>query len=216
MHGLKRIFFTLKAQLDHIADDIENHEAVAEVAIKELETYQTKVRMHRHRLQQMVGEFETRQAELRKEADLWTARAVKSKGQDEIKALECVRRMLQAQRQAKEIDPQLAKTRQQVDQLSQDLADIQAQLQALATQKEVLAARQNRIQIQAGLRPGDANPTAGAQAVFKRWEQSVVGAELSGSLPAVKDDFADAFVQEESELELKMLLDELTSKDQDK
>lgn len=216
MNSLKRIFFTLKAQLDDVADDFENHEAVAGVAIKELEAYHGKTRIHQHRLQEMIQQFESKLADLKKEAETWSARAVNSKDQDESKALECVKRMLQAQKQMKAIEPELTKAKEQFGQYHNDLADIQAQLHALHTQKEVLSARQNRAHLQSSLRSEHANPATGAQAIFKRWEQSVLGAELTGPIPPVKDSFADQFAQEESALELKMLLDELTTKPQAK
>ncbi len=212
MNSLKRIFFTLKAQLEEVADDFENHEAVAGIAIKELEAFQGKTRIHLHRLQEMIRQFETKLTELKKEAEIWSTRAVKLKDQDETKALECVKRMLDAQKQIKAIEPELVKTKEQFGQCQKDLADIQTQLQALHTQKEVLSARQNRIQLQSSMRPEFADPAGGAQAVFKRWEQSVVGAELTGPTPPVKDSFAEAFAQEESTLELKLLLDELADK----
>jgi phage shock protein A len=212
MNSLKRIFFTLKAQLDEVADDFENHEAVAGVAIKELEAYQGKTRIHQHRLQEMIQQFETKLTDLNKEAETWSARAVKLKDQDEAKALECVKRLVQVQKQMKAIEPELAKAKEQFGQCHKDLADIQAQLHALQTQKEVLSARQNRIQLQTSLRTDQINPATGAQAIFKRWEQSVIGAELTGPIPPIKDSFADEFVQEESTLELQMLLAELTTK----
>jgi len=212
MNSIKRLFFTLKAQLDDVADDFENHEAVAGVAIKELEAYQGKTRIHQHRLQEMIQQFETKLADLNKEAENWSARAIKLKSQDEAKALECVKRLLQTQKQMKVIEPELAKAKEQLVQCHQDMTDIQSQLHALYTQKEVLSARQNRVHLQSSLRTEQLNPVTGAQAIFKRWEQSVVGAELTGSIPPVKDSFADEFVQEESSLELKMLLDELATK----
>ena len=212
MNSLKRIFFTLKAQLDEVADDFENHEAVAGVAIKELEAYQGKTRIHQHRLQEMIQQFETKLGDLNKEAETWSARAVKLKEQDEAKALECVKRLVQVQKQMKAIEPELAKAKEQFGQCHKDLSEIQAQLHALHTQKEVLSARQNRIHLQSSLRTEHSNPATGAQAVFKRWEQSVIGAELTGSVPPIKDSFADEFVQEESTLELQILLAELAIK----
>jgi phage shock protein A len=212
MNSLKRIFFTLKAQLDDVADDFENHEAVAGVAIKELEAYQGKTRIHQHRLQEMILQFETKLADLNKEAETWSARAVKLKAHDEVKALECVKRLVQVQKQMKAIEPELAKAKEQFSQCHKDLSETQAQLHSLHTQKEVLSARQNRIHLQTSMRSEHANPTTGTQAIFKRWEQSVIGAELTGPIPPIKDSFADEFVQEESTLELKMLLDELTTK----
>ncbi len=36
MNSLKRIFVSLKGQIDHVADEFENHEALAGAAIQDL------------------------------------------------------------------------------------------------------------------------------------------------------------------------------------
>lgn len=212
MNSLKRIFFTIKAHLDEVADDFENHEALAGVAIKELEAYQGKTRIHQHRLQGMIEQFESKLAVLDKEAQSWSARAVKLKIQDETKALECVKRLLQVQKQMKEIEAELAKSKKQLGHCHNDLEKIQSQLNALYTQKEVLSARQNRIQLQSRLHNGHVDPTTGTNEIFKRWENSVISAELVDPIVLIKDSFADEFDQAEKASELKILLDELASK----
>ncbi|WP_019866680.1 PspA/IM30 family protein [Methylovulum miyakonense] len=212
MHSLKRLFITVKTQLDGIVDDFENHEAVAGVAIKDLETWRSNTRIHQHRLQKMMGQFESQLAELADEAATWSARAVKVREADEQKALECVKRMVRAQQQSKLVATQLQATQQQYAKMESDLANIQNQLHTLSTQKAVFAARQNRIQLQSGLKGGRDNPVEQAQKIFSRWEEAIAGAELTSPEPINTDPFADSFAQEEDALALKILLDELTAK----
>lgn len=211
MNSLKRLFITLKTQLDYVADEVENHQALAEVAIKDLEAHRRKARIHQHRLQGMVEQFESQLGELHKEVETWSARAVKTKQQDEQRALQCVKCMLQTQQRIKLIEPQLKASQQQYRQLQEDLLAIDAQLRALHTQKEVLSARQNRVQLQAATM-SNANPTQEALTIFKRWEESVVGWEFTSLEKDSKDSFTESFEQEENELALKALLTELVSK----
>lgn len=212
MNSLKRLFISVKTQIDGLVDDFENHEAVAGVAIKDLEDWRSQTRIHQHRLQKMITEFDSQLSELATEAATWSARAVKVRETDEQKALECVKRMVRAQQQSKLIAGQLQATQQQYTKLETDLTNIQNQLHTLSTQKAVFAARQNRIQLQTGLKSGRDNPVEQAQKIFNRWEEAITGAELTSSEPINIDPFADGFAQEENALELKMLLDELTAK----
>ena len=212
MYSLKRLFITVKTQLDGMVDDFENHEAVAGVAIKDLEDWRSQTRIHQHRLQQMMAEFESQLAAFANEAATWSARAVKVRETDEQKALECVKRMVRVQQQSKLIAAQLQTTQQQHAKLETDLAAIQNQLHTLSTQKAVFAARQNRIQLQSGLNNGRENPVEQARKIFNRWEEAITGAELTSPEPVNTDPFADSFAQEEDALELRMLLDELTAK----
>ncbi|GAB6141027.1 hypothetical protein JCM14076_17560 [Methylosoma difficile] len=212
MNSLKRLFITVKTQIDGLVDDFENHEAVAGVAIKDLEDWRSQTRIHQHRLQKMIADFDSQLAELATEAATWSARAVKVRETDEQKALECVKRMRRAQQQSQLIARQLQTTQQQLAQLDADLATIQNQLHTLNSQKAVFAARQNRIQLQSGLKSGRDNPAEQAQKIFNRWEEAITGAELTSPEPVNTDPFADSFAQEEDALALTMLLDELTAK----
>lgn len=212
MNRLKCLFITIKSQLDGLADDFENHEAVAGVAIKDLEAWRTHTRIHQHRLQKMMAQLATNHEELTAEAATWSARALKVRVSDQLKALECVRRMRRAQQQAQLLATQLQTAQQQQAQLAADLNTIHSQLQHLNTQKTVFAARQSRIQLQGGLANKRDNPLDEAQKIFDRWEEAIGGAELTAIPDAYPvDPLADSFAQEEETLALQQLLDELAA-----
>jgi phage shock protein A len=212
MNSFKRLFISVKTQLDGIVDDFENHEAVAGVAIKDLEAWRSQTRLHQHRLRKMLDQFEANLADLATEAATWECRAVKIRDQDEQKALECVRRMLRAQQQSKLIAAQVQATQKQHAQLEADLSAIQNQLHNLNTQKAVFAARQNRIHLQANLSNRRENPLDEANKIFNRWEEAITGAEFDYPETCTSDTFAESFAQEENALELTLLLDELMTK----
>lgn len=213
MKSLKRLFVSIKSQIDHVADEFENHEALAGAAIQDLQEIARKTRLHLHRVGKLSEHYRNQLQEQQEQARLWSERAIKVKQQDEQKALQCVRRLRQAQRQIASLEHQHQESTKQEAKIREDLNTILERLQDLKNKKEILAARQNRACIQETLLDRRGNPVQDVQDIFDRWEGSVVSAEFETPEPFETDSFASAFEQEEDELALKMMLDELTGPD---
>ena len=211
MNNLKRIFVSIKSQIDHVADEFENHEALAGVAIEDLQAIASKTRLHLHRVSKMSEQYQQQLLEQQEQARLWSERAIKIRQEDEQKALQCVKRLRQVQQQIKSLEQQCQESTAQEEKIRTDLGLIQEQLQSLKNKKEILAARQNRASIQETLGDSHSGSLQEVQNVFQRWEGSVVSSELDVPEPIVdSDNFTKTFEQEEDDLALKMMLDELT------
>ncbi len=211
MNNLKRIFVSLKGQIDHVADQFENHEALAGVAIEDLQSIASKTRLHLHRVSKMSEQYQQQLSEQQAEAKSWSKRAINVRQEDEQKALQCVKRLRQVQQQIKSIERQCQESSAQEEKIRADLELIQDQLQSLKNKKEILAARQNRASLQEVMGDNHSGSLHEVQNVFQRWEGSVVSSEFSAPEPKVDiDNFAQPFEQEEDDLALKMMLDELT------
>lgn len=211
MNNLKRIFVSIKSQIDHVADEFENHEALAGVAIEDLQAIASKTRLHLYRVSKMSEQYQQQLQEQQEQARLWSERAIKIRQKDEQKALQCVKRLRQVQQQIKSLEQQYQESTAQEEKIRTDLELIQEQLQSLKNKKEILAARQNRASIQETLGDSHGGSLQEVQNVFQRWEGSVVSSEFDIPEPATdSDNFAQTFEQEEDELALKMMLDELT------
>ncbi|AEF99701.1 PspA/IM30 family protein [Methylomonas methanica] len=210
MNSLKRIFVSIKSQIDHVADEFENHEALARAAIEDLLTLQQKTRLHLHRVTKLTGNYQQKIDQEREQARLWSDRAVKVRSQDEAKALQCVKRLRASQQQIALLEQQLAQTSSQESKIRNDLQTIEAQLLILKNKKEILSARQNRNSLQDALQDGQSSSLREAQNIFERWEGNVAMAETESFSLAEYDNLAQAFEQEEDELSLRLLLDELS------
>lgn len=210
MNSLKRIFVSIKTQIDHVADEFENHEALAGAAIQDLQALAGKTRLHLHRVGKMSQHYQKQLQEQQEQARLWAERAVKVRQEDELKALQCVKRLRQTQRQITLFEQQYQESTAQEAKIRDDLNAIQEQLQILQNKKEILAARQNRTSVQEALLDRRGTPLQDVQNIFDRWEGSVVSAEFEAPDHIETDSFASTFEQEEEELTLKMMLDELT------
>ncbi len=214
MNNLKRIFVSIKSQIDHVADEFENHEALAEAAIEDLKALASKTRLHLHRVSKMSEHYQTQLQGTQEQARLWSERALKVKNEDEQKALQCVKRLRQTQKLITVLEQQHHDSVAQEEKIRRDLNNIQEQLQILKNKKEILAARQNSSGVKDALSDNQGNTLQGVQNIFERWEGSVVSAEFESPERVESDQFTDAFEQEEDDLELKMMLDELTEKNQ--
>ncbi|MGR9072957.1 MAG: PspA/IM30 family protein [Gammaproteobacteria bacterium] len=211
MKTLKRMFVTLKSQIDSVADEFENHEALAGAAIKDLEAIGSKTRIHLHRVKGMSARLEQQLAELEKEALLWSERAVKVRESDEQKALQCVKRLRAVILQIEQLQRQLDEARGLEAKVRRDLGRIQDELQTARRQKEMLSARENRTRVKAVMESDALSPRDEARDIFERWESAVVGAEFKyPETPDFEDDLAGDFEKEEEAAELRKMLDELT------
>lgn len=210
MNGLNRIFISIKSQIDRVVGEFENHEALAAVALEELQEVARKTRLHLHRVGKMSEQYAKQLQEQQEQARLWSKRAVKIRPDDGAKALQCVRRLRQAQRHIATLEQQYRESTEQEAQLRDDLNAIQEQLLILNNKKEILSARQNRAAIRDTLLNNRGNPMNQAHSIFERWEGAVVSEAFS--LPEINDSdsLADSFEREEDELILQKMLDELT------
>lgn len=209
MNYLKRLFVSFKGQIDQVADEFENHEALAGAAIQDLQALAGKTRLHLHRVGKLSEHYQKQLQEQQEQARLWSERAVKVRATDEQKALQCVKRLRDTQRQIVVLEQQYRDSSAQEAKIREDLNAIQEQWQVLKNKKEILAARQNRANLQGALLNQAGTRLPDVQTVFDRWEGSVVSAELETPDRIETDSFASAFEQEEDELALRMMLDEL-------
>ncbi len=212
MNSLKRIFISIKSQIDQVANDFENHEALAEAAIQDLQTMGSKTRLHLHRVSKMSAHYQKQLEQQQKLAQLWSERALKARKEDEQKALQCVKRLRQTQQQITLLEQQYQESCKQESTIRDDLSRISEQLLVLKNKKEILAARQNRSNIQESLTTKEGNPMQEVNNIFERWEGSVVSSEFEAAdldLDFEPDPLAHKFEQEEDEQALKNMLDEL-------
>lgn len=207
MNSIKRLFISLKGQIDQAADDFENHEALAGVAIQDLLTTASKIRLDLHRIATLTKSYQTQLGEQQKQTELWTQRATKAKQHDPKIALQCVKRLRETLQKITLLEQQYQESSQQQEKIRNDLNEIEQQLAILKNKKAMFAVRQNRSDLQATLQANPMDSLESVQGVFERWENKLVGTEAN--LPIEIDHLSSQFEQEEEMLELQKMLDDL-------
>lgn len=213
MNNFKKIFVSIKSQIDSIADDFENHEALATAAINDLQQLAVTTRKHEFRVLNLIAQYQRQIAELEQQQTLWTERALKVRDQDQQKALQCMKRLRDVNQQLEQLNRQLEASQLQADSIQNDLRSIEEQILDLKSKKEELAARQHRSHLQQSMK--GANTSAiDVQSVFDRWEGSVVGDEYQSEHEI--DTLANSFERQDDQMELLMMLEELEADKQTK
>jgi len=213
MRTLNKLFITLKTQIDAVSDNFENHEALAKIAIKDVEAVGIRTQQHLNQLKQLEEQTKQQIVGLHEEIKNWSNRAIAVRIDDENLALECMKRIVACKKQLANTEKHLHQTQATIHQVQLDLNALQLRLQQLNQKKNQLLARQTHAQTATVIQPkngyGDID-----QDVFERWEHQVSADEFPHSVPqaAVTDVLASKFEQQEEMLELKQMLADLGEK----
>ncbi|SMF94194.1 phage shock protein A (PspA) family protein [Methylomagnum ishizawai] len=203
MNPFKRIFVSVKAQLNEVAGDFENHEAVADAAIQELERLAATTRVRLGRLDRELKALDERHAALRKDAALWAERAVRVAA-EETRALECVRRLEAVEREAGQLAVSLRETQALRQKIRAELDRQTTKLEEAKRRRTLLSSRQFHLEY-AQL----SDPLGGAEAVdavFDRWEIRLGAVEPDLAEGTGYDDLAAEFERTEQAESLRRRL----------
>lgn len=212
MNSVKRILISLKTQMSHVVDDFENHEALATVAIDEIEKIGRNSRIQLNRVRNRITELEKKFEEQQADVEKWSERAVKLESSDRESALNCVKRLKDAEKQIEILGRQRQQAIAQEKKISADLARISEQVGELKTRRESLIARQNVVQTTAKAGRDYGNPVGNASSLFDRWENQVLGSEFELPADDPTDAFEEHFEKQEYEVDLKETLAKLVEK----
>ncbi len=208
MNPVRRVIINVQAKFDQLVSRMENHEAMASVAIQELEGVLGEARGQLRRLQLEQSRLATRVESSKEEAARWAERARKVHETDPKDALECVRRMKCAERQAKALAEHQSGQSRLEEQLTRKLTRTEERLVELRGKRNALAVQEASASAsEAVARIDGRDGTSVAEAIFDRWEIDLASREsLAG---AESDDFAKQFEDQEREEDLQQALNDL-------
>jgi phage shock protein A len=210
MSTLRHLVIDLRAGLRKISEDLENHEAVAESAIAKLAGLRAKTALEVSRLQRQSRNLDEQIEFLQQEVITWRERARKSATADEAKALECVQRMSNAQRQANSLARELEHNQALEGDVRNDLEAMDAKLRELRRRRTSFTCREARAQAQFG-EPSTFQVNDPTEAAFERWEQRILLQEsrCTGDSSRLTDRLEDGFRREEEAEQLRSLLKDI-------
>lgn len=210
MNRIKLWTTGLVSRVDWMVSQVENHEAVARSAIREVQRAAARARVQLARVRADGRRLRDRLAEARDAERTWRERARASGAADEARALECLRRSRQAARRAADLARRLDEHERVEKQLEQDVARVEEQLGQLEERRNLLRTRQSRAEALARVREAGAPLCADVGELFERWETQVTEREIEGECPVTdadtrgeSDAFAAAFAEREEEASLR-------------
>lgn len=182
--SLKKITVSVSTAIERVLNQMENHEAVAESALRDLQCRLAQAVAQLRRLERIGCALEREHATAQQEATRWRSRA-KASSNDE-QAIECLRRCKQGQQRLKELCERLTEQRELEVRLRRDIELLEQRFRALVSRRDALRARESRARAFELVSAELAVDAAPVEDVFERWETTVVEREY---LSVTTDDW---------------------------
>jgi phage shock protein A len=191
MSIFKRLTATFSSRVDQMVSQIENHDAVVEVAIRESRQATAKAKVRLTRVRRDGEQLREKIAQLNKEEKLWTNRAREVAQQDEDKALECLRRRKLCQQQLAQLDKAILRHEELEQRLVQDIKAAEHKLAEMNQQRNLMRTRQSAAEALNSISGMDESVALDVADAFERWEVKVTEAELEVGAGGAMDDSYD-------------------------
>lgn len=210
MQRWKQWTTSLVSRVDWMVSQVENHEAVAKSAIRDVRRAAARARVQLTRVRADGEELARNHAEQREAERLWRERARECGDADEAKALECLRRARRAGRRREELARRQEEHGRVESQLAKDVGVIEERLTHLHERHNLLRTRESRAHALATVRDASELGDGDVGDLFERWETQVLEREYEGRCSAPESDtLEDEFLEEEEESELRAELEQL-------
>ena len=205
MARLKRWTHGFVASIDSMIVQVENHEALATSALRELEQGIARSRVQLMRVERDGRALKQALSEEQEAAARWRDRARRE--EQEARGLECLRRHKRSAARVVELTQSQAEHQRIELQLKRDVQTLERRLLELRQQRNTMRTRQSRAEaFSVAQGPGDVADGEIDQ-IFERWESRVAETEVaSGCLVASIDSFDEEFLDVEEAASLKLEL----------
>jgi phage shock protein A len=200
----------LMSSFDWMVRQVENHEALVDAALGEIQRNRTRAAVALQRVQRDGKELRARCMKLDELIVQWEERAKASVATDEVRAKECLRRKNALIKERGKIEQEERTHRETEHQLRADIATIDERFTKLKQQRNLMRTREARASALQSLRGADSSVVGEIDTIFERWEDRIVGSEsfVSRVQPS-EDEFEEGFLTQEEEQALTAELESL-------
>jgi phage shock protein A len=209
MARIKRWTHGFVASIDSMIVQVENHEAQAASALRELEQGVARSKVQLSRVERDGRVMKLALAEEVEAAARWRERARRE--ENEARALECLRRHKRSEVRAADLRSSFQDHERIEQQLKRDVQTLERRLVELRQQRNTMRTRQSRADAFSVAQGSGDVEDAEIGRIFERWETRIAESEAqSGCLVATTaDSFDEEFLDAEEAASLKLELAEL-------
>ncbi len=213
MNIFKRIVTTVHSGVDRTVASMENHEAIVDAALKESREALMRAKIRLTRLEKDGKKQQDRSTELASEIELWADRARSSAEHDRQKAIACLQRKQQREKELLKAREQLAEHERIVKRVRGSIEESANRVEALQHQRNHMRSREAAAQAGSIVHNLDGRMGDDVENAIERWEVKVGQSEIMNdsylAAHTPDDDLATEFNTAEENLRLEAELDEL-------
>lgn len=209
MRYLKRWTTGVFSRIDHFVAQVENHAALVNEALRDLQQATARAQVQLKRVREDGQRLQRQCAEQHEQAVRWRERA-KHSVDDDVRAMECLRREKLAQASVNELDRRMQEHERIEQQLVADVRSLDERLAKLKEQRNLMRTRQSRAEALGVVQGNTVQLTGDIDEMFDRWEMRVTQAESAGGVDLSNEDgFESEYSSQEEQAELYRALEEL-------
>lgn len=216
MSLIRRISTTISSSVDRAVSKVENHDAIINAALRDTQQAAARSRVRLNRVQKDGHNLKTRRAALQQASVRWTERAKTVAGDDESKALECLRRRKDCETQLRHLDDSIAKHDELEERISAQVKKIEERIGEVAQQRNMMRSRQSVADAMRTIHGVEGISYGEIEDTFDRWEINLGETEVLMNSTTSVDPLESAFQAEEDTAELRAELEELMRSDEEK
>ena len=215
MSLIRRISTTISSSVDRAVSKVENHDAIINAALRDTQQAAARSRVRLNRVQKDGHNLKTRRAALQQASLRWTERARTVAGDDEAKALECLRRRNDCETQLRHLDDSIAKHDELEERISSQVKKIEQRVGEVAQQRNLMRSRQSVADAMRTINNVEGISYGEIEDTFDRWEINLGETEILTNTTTTVDPLESAFQAEEDTAELRAELEALLNSDRE-
>ncbi|MCP5292270.1 MAG: PspA/IM30 family protein [Burkholderiales bacterium] len=214
MSILKRLSTTLISRIDRVVTEIENHDAVIQAALNEMNSKMAKAKIALNQAcrerDRIKTELETQQSNVHR----WQERAIICAKTDESKALECLRRSHKSRDRAAMLQKSLDEYTRSIEKMTGNIQSSAQRLNEMKQRLTLMRAKQATSKTDATAHSNCGDAESIVEDTFNRWEMHLNHDDIP--LDCTTDDMDElehAFITQEQQNDLRSELTALLTRE---
>ena len=203
MSLIRRISTSITSTVDRAVSKVENHDAIINAALRDTRQAAARSRVRLERVRKDGNSLRTREASLRQAVGRWTERAKNVAADDEAKALECLRRRRDCEKQLENLAESIAKHNELEARIAEQVKKIEARVGEVMQQRNMMRSRQSVADAMRTINSVEGISYGEIEDTFDRWEINLGETEILTGAAMNADRLESEFLAEEDTTELR-------------
>lgn len=209
MNFFQRLTTSFSANIEEAVSSLENHDAIIEQNLRQMKRHIARTKARKTTLKAHLEQLTLQRAQAQETMTLWEDRARGLAESDEDKALACLNRRNQCEKQATDLALNIEQQDSLIMTIEDDIRKMESQYERVRTQQNLLRSRQS-VADTSGITT-KLDQCNSLNQTFERWESSLCIQELDNSIGTETDSFELEFRRQEEHSKLKQQLQTLKS-----
>jgi len=215
MSLIRRISTSITSSVDRAVSKVENHDAIINSALRDTQQAAARSRVRLARVRKDGQSLKTRQETLIVAVSRWGERAKNVAANDEAKALECLRRRKDCEKQLHNLRDSIEKHDELESRIDEQVKKIEARIGEVAQQRNMMRSRQSVAEAMRTINNIEGVSYGEIEDTFDRWEINLGETEITMGAATTTDPLDTAFLTEEDTVDLRAELSDLLKSEEE-